>query len=170
MTDSLMDSQTRWDRFYMGMAQYMASKSKDPSTQVGAVITKDNRVVSTGYNGFARGVEDTEERLTNRELKYKLVIHAEENAAAFASEPLTGCTLYTWPFMTCTPCASRMSQHGIARHVAPHISVMPEDVQERWKDNLELAEQVHGESKIQVDFFYELDFFADWKNPATKYL
>lgn len=161
--------QAYWDRFYMGMAQYVASKSKDPSTKVGAVLTKDNRLISAGYNGFARQIEDTHERLHNRDLKYMLTIHAEENAEKFARESLEGATLYTWPFMTCTRCASRMAQAGVVRHVAPHVSVMPVDVQDRWKVDLELAEGIHAETGIQVDFFYELDFFQDWQNPAMKY-
>ena len=48
-----------------------------PSDKVGAVNThRSKRVVSMGFNGLPAGVEDTEERLTNREIKYEMVVHA----------------------------------------------------------------------------------------------
>ncbi|NCA14162.1 MAG: hypothetical protein EBS89_08535, partial [Proteobacteria bacterium] len=74
-----------WDRWFLGLAHYVSTASKDPSTKVGAVIVDaERRVVSVGYNGLPRGVEDSEERLHNREVKYKMIIHAERNAILFA--------------------------------------------------------------------------------------
>jgi dCMP deaminase len=74
----------------LGMAVHVAKLSKDPSTKVGAVILDSKRrIVSGGYNGFPRGVEDSDERLNNRETKLRMTIHAERNALSFATAQLT---------------------------------------------------------------------------------
>lgn len=142
----------KWDQRLLSLAQFIASWSKDPSTQTGAVITTpDNLIVSTGYNGLPKGVADTEERLNNRELKYKIIVHCERNAVAVAAKrgvPLDGCTLYTWPFSSCSTCASIMIQSGITRHVAP---ACPADKLERWGDDLKLAIQLYEEAGVKVD-------------------
>ena len=69
-----------WTEYYM-RHQYLASeKSKDPSTKIGAVLVRGDNIVSIGYNGFPRGINDSPERLNNREEKYFYVVHAESNA------------------------------------------------------------------------------------------
>ena len=83
----------KWDKRFLDLSQLISSWSKDPSTKVGAVVVDDDRrVISLGYNGFPRGVSD-DERLDNRESKYKIVTHAEANALLFASESLKGYTI-----------------------------------------------------------------------------
>ena len=64
----------KWDNRFYDLAAYIADWSKDPSTKVGAVIVdpKNKRIVSTGFNGFPFGVEDTAERLENRDVKYEM--------------------------------------------------------------------------------------------------
>ena len=137
-----------WDNFFLGMAKYVSTASKDPSTQTGAVITdEDNRVVSVGYNGFPKGVNDCAERYANRELKYKIIVHCERNAILFAGRSLKGCTLYTWPFMSCSVCAAMVIQAGIKRCVAPTI---PEHLRERWEEDLRLAQTLFAEAGVEV--------------------
>ena len=104
-----------WDKYFLDLARHASTASKDPSTQVGAVIVDDkNRVVSLGYNGFPRGVEDSVERYMDKEFKYSCVVHAEENAILNATkEDLSGTTLYLYPLMPCSHCASRIIQKGI---------------------------------------------------------
>lgn len=134
-----------WDRWFLGMAKYVASASKDPSTQTGAVIIDDKkRVISVGYNGLSRGVEDTAERLNNRDIKYKIIVHCERNAIIFAQRDLAGCTLYTWPFMSCSTCASMIIQAGITKCVAP-TSNNP-----RWQEEFALAREIFGEAGVEV--------------------
>lgn len=89
-------------KYLMSVAQTVSIKSKDSSTKVGCVIVdEDNRIVSTGYNGFVAGCN--EDMMTQeRPMKYHLVIHAELNAIMFARKNLKGHTLYT----THAPCAS----------------------------------------------------------------
>src|SRR5688500_6959549 len=82
----------KWTERYMELAAHVAQYSKDPSTKAGAVIVDpSNRVISLGFNGLPKGVLDSKERLENREVKYKLILHAETNAILFAQRDLTGC-------------------------------------------------------------------------------
>ncbi len=135
----------KWDRRFLALAAHVAQWSKDPSTKTGAVIVDpNNRVVSLGYNGFPRGVNDLPERLENREIKYKLIVHCERNALLFAQGPVRGCRLYTWPFMSCAPCAAMVIQAGIIEVVAP-VSDNP-----RWIDDFNLAQTLFNEAGTKV--------------------
>jgi len=106
----------KWDVRFLQMATFVSTWSKDPSTQGGAVIAdKDNRMVGLGYNGFPRGVAD-DHRLQSREQKYKLVIHAEENAILNSTATTHGCTIFlTHP--PCLHCSGMLKQAGISKVV-----------------------------------------------------
>ena len=104
----------KWDKRFFELAKLVASWSKDPSTQVGAVIVNDkNQVLSVGYNGFPRGIEDAPESYEDKELKYSMVVHAEENAILNSNSSLDNSTLYLYPLPCCTNCVSRILQVGI---------------------------------------------------------
>ncbi|WP_461320368.1 deoxycytidylate deaminase [Bradyrhizobium elkanii] len=138
--------QARWDRYFLTVAQAVSTASKDPSTKVGAVIVRpDKTMASFGYNGFPRGIADTDERLNNREVKYDLVVHGEINAILTAREPLHGYTLYTWPFITCKRCSLHVIQAGIKRVVAPEL---PEHLKERWAASVRDAGQLYDEAGV----------------------
>lgn len=81
-------------QYFIDIAQAIASKSKDPSSKVGCVIVdSDNRIVSTGYNGFVAGCNES--LLSwERPAKYHYVIHAELNALIYARRDLSGCRAY----------------------------------------------------------------------------
>ena len=112
---------TDWNQRFLSLAEHISTWSKDPSTQVGAVIVDDQRrIISTGYNGFPRGVNDFPERYNNRDIKYEMIVHGEINAILFANQSIHGCTLYTWPFMPCSRCAAIVIQSGIRTVVAPY--------------------------------------------------
>ena len=135
----------KWDTRFLGLAAHISSWSKDPSSQVGAVITDGNRIISLGYNGFASGVHDTTERLEDRACKLNLTIHAEENAMIFAKRDLTGCTVYvTHP--PCPRCASKLVQEEVGRIVFIEPS---EDFLSRWADDLKLSYQMYDEAGIE---------------------
>lgn len=144
----------KWELRFIQMAQLVASWSKDPSTKVGAVITTaDRRVVSTGYNGFARGVDDTPERLNDRTLKYPLTIHAELNAilsAAYSGHPLRGCTIYVSPLHPCSQCASAIVQAGITSVVFSSPTMLDSDAAARWDENFRLAAGVFREAGVEI--------------------
>lgn len=109
----------KWDARFMTLARHVAMWSKDPSSKCGAVIVDDlRRVVSMGFNGFARGTNDSEEFYTDREYKLANVIHSEENAILLAGEPVRGYTMYGTS-MPCSSCTARMIQAGISTVVVP---------------------------------------------------
>ena len=136
---------TDWNQRFLSLAEHISTWSKDPSTQVGAVIVDDQRrIISTGYNGFPRGVEDWPSRLDNRDVKYEMIVHGEINAILFANQNLQGAVLYTWPFMPCSRCAAIVIQSGIRTVVAPYND------NPRWKDSFELTEQMFRESGVRL--------------------
>lgn len=112
-----MNHGTKWDQRFLDLAAHIGSWSKDPGTKVGAVVVRPDRTIaSVGYNGFPRGVDDTQ---TTREEKLLRVVHAETNAIISASEKLTGCTIYVYPLCPCSNCAAAIIQSGISTVVYP---------------------------------------------------
>jgi dCMP deaminase len=137
----------RLQEWALGLAEHVALLSKDPSTKVGAAIFDDKRrLVSVGYNGFARGVDDSSLRLLDRETKLKLTLHAEKNAILFATAPLEGCTLVvTHP--CCAQCAAQVVQSGI-RHVVWRTP-SPEFSQ-RWCVDMDLTKSQFLEAGVTI--------------------
>ncbi len=133
----------KWDQRFLGLAAHVAQWSKDPSTQVGAVIVDEkNRVVSLGFNGFPRGVED---RDMPREQKLLRTIHAEVNALLFARQDVEGCTMYvTHP--PCAQCAAKIVQAGIRCVVWDKVS--PEFF-DRWADDINAALAIYDEADME---------------------
>ena len=107
-----------WDEYFMGVALLAAERSKDPNTRVGACIVDDqNRILSTGYNGFPQGCSDDDfpwnRDETEGETKYKFVVHAELNAILNTrGKSLAGSRLYVGLF-PCHECAKAIIQAGI---------------------------------------------------------
>lgn len=137
-----------WDKFYVDMAEFMSTASKDRWTKVGAVLVGvDNYGIGHGFNGFPRGVADTEKRLSDRVLKNRLTLHAERNAILSSNRDLVGACLYTWPLPSCSDCTAMMIQAGIKRHVAPAV---PSHLVERWQENIDLALSMYKEAGVEV--------------------
>ena len=133
-----------WDTRFLALAEHISTWSKDPSTQVGAVIVDaSKRVVSMGFNGFPRGIADNE-RLHDRSIKYEIILHAEVNAVLFARANLEGCTLYIWPCGACSRCASLIIQSGITR------VVMPSTIHPRFKESIDLGIALLREAGVDV--------------------
>lgn len=108
-----------WDEYFMGVALLAAERSKDPNTCVGAcLVDENNRILSTGYNGFPRGCSD-DVFPWNRdeacgETKYPFVVHAELNAILNTrGSSLVGARLYVGLF-PCNECAKAIIQAGIS--------------------------------------------------------
>lgn len=107
-----------WDEYFMGISILSSMRSKDPDTQVGAVIVDpDHKIVSVGYNGMPIGVDDDQLSWTRGEgleSKYLYVCHAEFNAILNTRNgtALKGCTLYVSLF-PCNECAKAIIQSGI---------------------------------------------------------
>jgi dCMP deaminase len=140
----------KWDLRFFELAYLVASWSKDPSTQTGAVIVRPDRTVaSIGYNGFPRGCDDDPALYADRPTKYARIVHCEMNAILSAREPLRGYTLYTYPFMSCDRCAAHVIQAGITRCVAP---IATADQLERWGDAFKKSTALFGEAGVTVEF------------------
>merc|ERR1739841_115563 len=123
-----------WHRRFLALSEEIATWSKDPSRGVGAVIVSANKqIVSTGFNGLPRGVEDRPERL-ERPVKYDLIVHAEMNAiiqcARNGVTPI-GCAIYS-SFFPCVNCALAIVQAGIETVV----TYKPADGDEHWLESI----------------------------------
>lgn len=114
----MVKSNISWDEYFMGIAVLSAFRSKDPSTKVGACIVDQNhKVVSIGYNGMPRGVDETQvswEKGDGLDSKYLYVCHAEFNAILNTrnNSALEGCSIYVTLF-PCNECAKAIIQTGI---------------------------------------------------------
>ena len=141
----------KWDKRYLRLAKEVATWSKDPSSQIGAVAVSDNKqVLATGYNGFPRGVNDLPGRYDDRELKYKYVVHAEQNViynATYNGVSLNGATLYVHGLPVCGSCALGIVQVGIKRIVMPKM-----DYPERWVDSFKFSASLFNEAKVKYEF------------------
>ena len=140
---------TDWDKRFLQLAKHISEWSKDPSTQVGCVVVgPDRELRSTSFNGLPRGIEDNEQRLNNREIKYPLICHAEENAIMHAARigmSLKDCTAYvTWP--PCTRCARSLIQAGISTIVYPKDIEIPD----RWMEDFNLSLNMLKEANISL--------------------
>ncbi len=136
----------KWDIRFIELAKHIRTWSKDPSTKVGAVIVDPfHRIISLGFNGFAKGVGD--QCLDNRELKYAKILHAEINSILFAPRNISGCTLYCTE-MPCSQCAAAIIQSQISRVVT--LKPRPEMV-ERWGEQFEIAQNMFKEAYVQFN-------------------
>ena len=139
---------TKWDNRFLKLAELVSSWSKDPSTKVGCcIVDKNNRVVSHGYNGFPKGVDDSPKYLNDRGKKLQRTIHAEPNAILFAQRDLTDHILYVYPFQPCANCTTLIIQSGIKRIVAPAAS---EELKERWADSMAASEEMLKDAAVEL--------------------
>ena len=139
----------KWDQRFLKLAEHISGWSKDPSTKVGCVVVGEDREIrSTGFNGFPRGIADDAARLEDREQKYPLICHAEENAIMHAARiglSLKGCTAYvTWP--PCTRCARSLIQAGVVEVVYPEEIEVPE----RWMADFDMSTSMMGEAGLNI--------------------
>lgn len=164
----------KWDKRYLELAKQVASWSKDPSTQVGAVaVGASGQVLSQGYNGFPRGISDNPERLANRNLKYKYIVHAEMNAiynASFNGVSLAGSTMYVYGLPCCSECTKGLLQVGVTRIVMPKQSVP-----DSWKESCELSRRMCEEAHVEISYIEDHSYWtesspSDWEpvKPVTR--
>lgn len=142
----------KWDRRFLELAKLASTWSKDPSTGVGAAIVNERRqVVGLGYNGFAAGVVDDPARYADRPLKYKMVVHAEQNAIIQAGDRADGGTIYVYPSFwhpnICHDCAKLAIQAGI-KCVVGYMADPNNPRTANWKESLELSGQMFQEAGV----------------------
>lgn len=140
---------TKWDNRYAELAKHIATWSKDPSRKIGAVaVGSKGQILAQGYNGFPRGIEDTNERLVNREEKYKYVVHAEMNViynASHSGVSLDGSELYVYGLPVCSECAKGILQVGIKRVYI----LVDEEIPEIWLDSWNRTRGMFEEAGIE---------------------
>jgi len=140
-----------WDTRWMDMAKLVASWTKDRSRGAGAVIVDDRNVlVSIGWNGFPRDVDDDVEARHGRPLKYSWTEHAERNAiynAAANGHPTKACTMYL-QWYPCADCARAIIQSGIIRLVC----VEPDWCDATWGKDFEITKEMLSEACVKVRF------------------
>lgn len=148
------DKQRFWDTRFAQLAKLISLWSKDPSTKVGSVIVRpDKTIASVGFNGFPRGVPDEPAWYEDRDVKYKMVKHAEENAILFAHQSIEGNTLYVYPLPPCSQCAGDIIQRGIKRVVA----IVPPEQEARIKGSafgFELTKTMFDHAGVQYDIIF----------------
>jgi dCMP deaminase len=143
---------TEWDYRWIQLADSIKEWSKDSYKRVGCVLVRENRIVSTGYNGFPSGISDTEIRLNDKSFKNEVIIHAEKNAIAWAAKEgvsTEGSSAFI-TFHPCSPCASVLIGAGIKRVVCPNLN----SYQGSWKESLVIASDILYEAGVPV-FYYD---------------
>ena len=147
---------SKWDIRYLQLAENIASWSKDPSTQIGAIaVGTKGQVLAQGYNGFPRGVEDRVEYYENRETKYKYVVHAEMNViynATYNGVSLDGATLYVTGLPVCSDCAKGVIQVGIKR-----VVMKEQNIPSKWIESWKTTAGMFDQAKINWEFINVTD-------------
>ncbi len=141
----------KWDERYLALAKQISQWSKDPSTKIGAIaVGEKGQVLAQGFNGFPRGIDDSDDRYYNKETKYKYVVHAEMNVifnATYNGVSLDGATLYITGLPACSDCAKGIIQVGIKRVVMEKT-----ELPEHWQDSCKFTEKLFQESGVEYVF------------------
>jgi len=152
-----------WDEWFIKIMYLVASKSKDPKTKIGAVLVRDRRIISTGYNGLCRGVNDDVPSRLVRPAKYNWFEHGERNAIFAAARhgiATEGTTMYT-NGVPCTDCARAVIQAGVEAIVVhkPYedLSVMAQKAKsghgEKWAGHNTISMEMFNEAGVMVSVF-----------------
>lgn len=142
-----------WDDYFVELAMLVKEKSKDPSSKIGAVLVgEDNSIISTGFNGFPRGIDESIAARWERPLKYEFVSHAERNAidnAARLGMRVKGSRLYLVgfgpPTAPCTECAKTIIQAGVSEVIGAPYKPARDD----WMDSLNFSVRLLEEAGVK---------------------
>lgn len=144
-----------WDEIFIDTARLWATKSKDPNTQIGAVIVgPDNEVISTGYNSFPRGIDDNVPERSERPEKYFYFEHSERNAiyqAARHGTSLKGCRMFVSCWVPCTDCARAIIQVGIQEVVLGQK--VEKASRSKWIEEAKRSEQMFREAGVKLRYY-----------------
>ncbi len=148
----LKQREKSWDTYFINMAMHVATKSKDRSTVVGAIIVgPDHEIRSTGYNGFPRGVDDDIDSRHERPEKYSWTEHAERNAiynAARVGIATKGCTMYiNWEPSPCDDCSRAIVQSGITTVIGPDH---PFPGKGDWTSKMNIGTKILTEGRVVI--------------------
>jgi dCMP deaminase len=160
-----------WDEYFVEMLEVVKIKSKDPNTKVAAIIVgPNNEIRSTGYNGFPRGFNDTDNTKWVKPQKYYFVEHAERNSiynAARVGTSTENCRIYVSHF-PCVDCARAIIQSGIKeviisekhlssfKHTTNHYFEHEEKTREMFRQ-CKVSARIHGEERDNGDLLEKED-------------
>lgn len=147
-----------WTEYFIGIAQAVKEKSKDPSTKIGAVIVgKDKEIVSTGYNSFPRGLNDEVPERFERPEKYSWFEHAERNSiynAARIGVSTKDCTIYLTCGLPCIDCARAIVNSGIRKIVCKKGESITHGLKgDHWKENISKSQKLLVECDIDIEYY-----------------
>lgn len=145
----------KWNEYFLNIAETVKLKSKDESTQIGAVIVgMDNEVLSTGYNSFPRGLDDNLQERQERPEKYFWMVHAELNAilnAARVGTKLKNSTIYITSGVPCVDCAKSIVNAGIKTVYCKRVCTTKN--KEKWEDSQKRSVQLLNECGVEIVFY-----------------
>ena len=137
----------KWSERYLNLAKEISTWSKDPSKKIGAVaVGTKGQVLSQGFNGFPRGIKDSDKRLNVREEKYRYVVHGEMNCiynACHNGVSLDGATLYVYGLPVCSECAKGVIQVGIKKVIMQYDEIVPQ-----WEESYRTTEEMFKEAGV----------------------
>jgi len=144
-----------WTEYFLNIAEQVKLKSKDQSTQIGAVIVGgDNEVLSTGYNSFPRGMDDSKQERQERPEKYFWMIHAEANAivnAARIGSSVKNSKIYLTCSVPCADCAKLIINSGIVEVFCKNTQ---DDVKgNHWIESKKKTLEMFKECNIKLNFY-----------------
>ena len=144
-----------WREYFLQIAEVVKLKSKDQSTQIGAVVVGEgNNVLSTGYNSFPRGLDDSLQERQERPEKYFWFEHAERNAiynAARIGIPIKNSSIYLTSGLPCVDCARGIVNSGIRTVHCKHICTTKN--KEKWGESQNKSYQLLLECNVDVIFY-----------------
>lgn len=144
-----------WTEYFLGIAEQIKLKSKDESTQIGAVVVGEGRnILSTGYNSFPRGLDDSLQERQERPEKYFWIEHAERNAiynAALEGVSLKNSTIYLTSGLPCMDCARGIVNSGIKIVWCKRICTTKN--KEKWEESQSKSLQLLKECGIDVCYY-----------------
>jgi dCMP deaminase len=157
-----MYNDVKWRNRYLLLAKHFSTWSKDPSTQVGAVAVSDyGLILSEGWNGFPRGIQDTQDRLGDRQIKYNYMVHSEKNLiynATYNGVSLLNSNLYVYGLPVCSECAKGVIQVGIK---SVYVLTDSMNIRDTWVESWKKTTDMFDEVGIHYEWI-TMDHGPDW--------
>jgi dCMP deaminase len=144
-----------WTDYFLNIAEQIKLKSKDESTQIGAVVVgKDKEILTTGYNSFPRGLRDDLPERQERPQKYFWIEHAERNAvynAARIGVSLKESEIYLTSGLPCADCARAIINAGIKTVYCKRVCTTKN--KEKWIESQNMSLEMLGECGVDVVYY-----------------
>lgn len=144
----------KWIEYFMRIAYEVSKLSRDPKTRIGTVLVKDKNIISTGFNGFARGVSDHYSRYSDRLLKYDFICHSESNSITNCAR--NGISSFNSICLTlgvpCAECTKVLIQGGISKIII-HKQWPEMNHVKKWIDSVKISKIMLKEANIPIEIF-----------------